>query len=62
MKCGDCTWGVAGKPNAIIYKEMVCHRYPTLVNKMKADFCGEFAAKPVKKPVQKQKKTTKKKA
>jgi hypothetical protein len=54
--CETCKHYELGKPNAIIYREGVCHRYPESLNKMKSDYCGEHGPKVGRKPS----KTTKK--
>lgn len=69
MNCLECKFYELGKPNAVIHREGVCHRYPTPVHKMKMGWCGEYVGKVVKnspkktkKPTKRRKKVTKKKA
>jgi len=45
MKCEDCKFYEVGKPNAILHREGICHRYPANVPMMKSGWCGEYLVK-----------------
>jgi len=62
MKCEDCKYYVLGKPNAVVYREGQCFRYPEKTYHMRGDWCGEFCSKTVTKKVAKKRgRPTKKK-